>query len=198
MVGMASWKLCYLIMKFILRQFQTVPYFFLDCNIPSSVTIVANLCCDMQVTIFVGKYCRGSVSDSAAIIVCCGEAQQLGPRSVLQVWWSEGLDLQIQRHGEGWAPGGYCGYWHCVHTVHLAEESLRMHPKGPPWNFTGVVNPLLWMLKVVDNAALIDIIGFSPHPVSVCDRSLVPPNKLCIVCLASSSSNPSLLTVEVV
>ena len=90
----------YLIMKFILRQFQTVPYFFLDCNIPISITIVANLCCDMQVTIFVGKYCRGSVSNSAAVIVCCGEAQQLGPRSVLHVGWREGVDLHIQRHCE--------------------------------------------------------------------------------------------------
>ena len=41
----------YLIMKFILRQFQTVPYFFLDCNIPISITIVTNLCCDMHTVI---------------------------------------------------------------------------------------------------------------------------------------------------
>ena len=189
----------YLIMKFILRQFQTVPSFFLDCNIPNSVTITANLCCDMQVTIFVGKYCRGSVSNTAAIIVCCGEAQQLGPRSVLQVGRSEGVDLHIQRQGERWAPGGYwgCGYCNFVHTVHLAEEPWWHMANGPKWNFTAGVNPLL-RFPVVDNAALIVIIGFSTHPAGVCNRGLVPPNKLCNVFLASSSSNPCPSMVQVV
>ena len=84
----------------------------------------------MKVTIFVGKYCGDSVSNSAAIIVCCGEAQQLGPRSVLQVGWSEGVDLHIQRHREGWSPGGYWGSCHCVHTIHLDAASAVLAGAG--------------------------------------------------------------------
>ena len=75
----------HLIIPYVLQQLNLVPGFNIEVDILPFITIISNLCSNLNESSLVGHDCWYSVSNCTAVVICPGEAEKFCPFATLQI-----------------------------------------------------------------------------------------------------------------
>ena len=86
----------HLIIPYVLQQLNLVPGFNIEVDILPFITIISNLCSNLNESSLIGHDCWYSVSNCTAVVICPAEAEKFCPFSTFQIATTKRVDIQIE------------------------------------------------------------------------------------------------------
>ena len=94
----------HLIVPYVLQQLNLVPGFNIEVDILPFITIISNLCSNLNESSLIGHDCWYSVSDCTTVVICPAEAEKFRPFSTFQIATTKRVDIQIESDPIRWTP----------------------------------------------------------------------------------------------
>ena len=114
----------YLVTLSILHQLKVMPCFLIEVEILPVISIVVDLCCNLNEPSFICENCWNSASNGATIVCSCREAQKFCPLSTLQVTSIKWVDVYAECDFVWWSQG-----WNCGHKIVASNRCSNCNQK---------------------------------------------------------------------